>query len=56
MGRRNNTVLENVTILDIADKGQAIARVNEMVVFVTGVVQPKRPQGTRMAQRPLTWN
>lgn len=27
-----------MTITDIADKGQALARVNEMVVFVTGVV------------------
>ena len=38
MGRRRKQVLEDVTILDIADKGQALARVNEMVVFVTGVV------------------
>jgi len=38
MGRRRNQVLENVTITDIADKGQALARVNEMVVFVTGVI------------------
>ncbi|MCB9190362.1 MAG: 23S rRNA (uracil(1939)-C(5))-methyltransferase RlmD [Flavobacteriales bacterium] len=36
--RRKNQVLEDVTILDIADKGQALARVNEMVVFVKGVV------------------
>ncbi|MCF8278600.1 MAG: 23S rRNA (uracil(1939)-C(5))-methyltransferase RlmD [Flavobacteriales bacterium] len=38
MGRRRKEILENVTITDIADKGQALARVNEMVVFVTGVV------------------
>jgi len=39
MGRnRKKPVFEDVTILDIADKGQAIARVNEMVVFVKGVV------------------
>jgi 23S rRNA (uracil1939-C5)-methyltransferase len=38
MGRRRKEVLENVTITDIADKGQALARVNEMVVFVTGVI------------------
>jgi 23S rRNA (uracil1939-C5)-methyltransferase len=38
MGRRRKQVLENVTILDIADKGQAIGRVDEMVVFVKGVV------------------
>ncbi|MBI1289135.1 MAG: 23S rRNA (uracil(1939)-C(5))-methyltransferase RlmD [Flavobacteriales bacterium] len=38
MGRRRKQVLENVTILDIADKGQALARVDEMVVFVTAVI------------------
>ena len=38
MGRKRNKVIENVTILDIADKGQAIARVNDMVIFVKGVV------------------
>ncbi|MCB9205499.1 MAG: 23S rRNA (uracil(1939)-C(5))-methyltransferase RlmD [Flavobacteriales bacterium] len=38
MGRRRKQILENVTILDIADKGQALARVDEMVVFVTGVI------------------
>ena len=38
MGRRRKQILEDVTILDIADKGQAIGRVNEMVVFVKGVV------------------
>lgn len=38
MGRRRKQVLEAVTILDIADKGQALARVNDMVVFVTGVI------------------
>jgi 23S rRNA (uracil1939-C5)-methyltransferase len=38
MGRRRKQVLEDVTIVDIADKGQALARVNEMVVFVTGVI------------------
>lgn len=38
MGRRRKEILENVTITDIADKGQALARVNEMVVFVMGVV------------------
>ncbi|MCF8465480.1 MAG: 23S rRNA (uracil(1939)-C(5))-methyltransferase RlmD [Flavobacteriales bacterium] len=39
MGRRNkNVVIENVTILDIADKGQAVARINDIVTFVKGVV------------------
>jgi 23S rRNA (uracil1939-C5)-methyltransferase len=39
MGRRNkNVVVENVTILDIADKGQAVARINDIVTFVKGVV------------------
>jgi len=39
MGRRNkNEVIENVTILDIADKGQAVARINDIVTFVKGVV------------------
>ncbi|MFT6026976.1 MAG: putative RNA-binding protein with TRAM domain, partial [Bacteroidia bacterium] len=39
MGRnRKKPVFEDVTILDIADKGQAIARVDEMVIFVKGVV------------------
>ncbi|MFM1876963.1 MAG: rRNA ((1939)-C(5))-methyltransferase RlmD, partial [Bacteroidota bacterium] len=38
MGRRRKQILENVTITDIADKGQALARVDEMVVFVTGVI------------------
>lgn len=39
MGRkRKKPILEDVTILDIADKGQAIGRVDEMVVFVKGVV------------------
>lgn len=38
MGNRRTTIVENVTILDIADKGQAIARVNDVVLFVTGVV------------------
>ncbi|MBP9152297.1 MAG: class I SAM-dependent RNA methyltransferase, partial [Flavobacteriales bacterium] len=39
MGRKTkNVVIENVTILDIADKGQAIARINDIVTFVQGVV------------------
>lgn len=38
MGNRRTTIVENVTILDIADKGQAIARINDVVTFVTGVV------------------
>ncbi|MFC2176508.1 23S rRNA (uracil(1939)-C(5))-methyltransferase RlmD [Bacteroidota bacterium] len=38
MGRRRKTMVENVTILDIADKGQALARINDVVTFVKGVV------------------
>lgn len=39
MGRKTkNVVIENVTILDIADKGQAVARINDIVTFVKGVV------------------
>ncbi len=39
MGRnRKKRVVENVTILDIADKGKALARIDDVVTFVTGVV------------------
>ncbi|MBL4585709.1 MAG: 23S rRNA (uracil(1939)-C(5))-methyltransferase RlmD [Flavobacteriales bacterium] len=38
MGRRKKKVVENVTILDIADKGRALARIDDVVTFVSGVV------------------
>jgi 23S rRNA (uracil1939-C5)-methyltransferase len=38
MGRRKKMVVENVTILAIADKGQALARIDDVVTFVKGVV------------------
>jgi 23S rRNA (uracil1939-C5)-methyltransferase len=39
MGRsRKKRVVEDVTILDIADKGKALARIDDVVTFVTGVV------------------
>lgn len=38
MGRRRKKVVENVTILDIADKGRALARIDDVVTFVSGVV------------------
>lgn len=36
--RRKKRVVEDVTILDIADKGKALARIDDVVTFVTGVV------------------
>ena len=35
--RRNNyPILENITILDIADKGNTFAKLNELALFISG--------------------
>jgi 23S rRNA (uracil1939-C5)-methyltransferase len=38
MGSRRKKVVENVTVLDIADKGKALARIDDVVTFLSGVV------------------
>lgn len=38
MGRRKKKVVEDVTMIDIADKGRALAKINDVVTFVKGAV------------------
>jgi len=58
--KKPHPILENITITDIAAEGKAIAKVNEIVVFVPFVVpgdvvdlQVTRKKSSFMEARPI---